>query len=302
MPDAPKVSVVMPVYNAETYLGEAVDSILNQTFPDFELIAVNDGSPDGSGAILDAFAARDTRVRHVRRENGGVTAALQTGLGVARGNYIARMDSDDIARPERFEKQVKKLDSEPDIVALGTQFLSIDPDGRPLKVIPLPLEHAEIDARLVGEQGLALCHPSVMMRADVLKTAGGYDTRFPKAQDIELFLRLAEVGRLVNLPDVLMEYRQHLGSIGYAGRSDQAHLAWSAGKEAAARRGLPFETPEPTDTGHAQSVADIWRKWGWWALSDGHVATARYYSRRAVMDGPFNLENWRLALVALRGH
>ncbi len=297
----PKVSVVMPVYKAERYLAQAVDSILAQSFPDFELLAVNDGSPDGSGGMLESYSARDSRVKQIHRENGGVTAALQTGIAAAQGLYIARMDSDDIALPERFARQVAYLDAHPDIAALGTQFLLIDPDGRPLKQMELPLDHAAIDARLVSEQGLALCHPSVMMRADVLAQLGGYDTRFPKAQDIELFLRMGEVGRLANLPEVLMEYRQHPDSIGYADRSGQAHLAWRAGKEAAARRGLPFDAPEPTGRSHAQGRADIWRKWGWWALSAGHVATARHYGRRAVLDGPFNKENWRLAAMALRG-
>lgn len=298
----PKVSVIMPIYNTERYLETAIRSILQQNFTDFELIAVDDGSTDRSGAILDWLAAEDARIVVLRQTNQGVTKALNAGLAVARGDYIARMDSDDIARSDRFTRQVAELDERPNIVALGTQFSLIDPDGRTLKNMAMPLHHADLDARLFDRQVLSICHPSAMMRASVLKKIGGYNEDFSSAQDIDLFLRLAEVGELANLEDVLMSYRIHTKSMGYTNRPTQIQNAWRAGKQAAERRNKAFKTPKPKANAGQRSKADICRMWGWWALSGGQVATARHYGRRAVLANPFSRHNWKLALISLRGY
>lgn len=298
----PKLSVIMPVYNTAAYLEGAIGSILAQSFTDFELIAVNDGSTDASAEILDRLAAQDPRLVVIHQENSGVSKAANTAIAAARGIYIARMDSDDIAWPERFAQQVAALEARPEVVALGTQFRLIDPEGRVLKVLPVPCDHATLDAQLMREQSLAICNPSVMMRTDAVNKVGRYSERFSSAHDIDLFLRLAEVGELANLEMVLLDYRLHMSSIGYSGRPKQIHNAWIAGKEAAARRGVPFEVPEPVAGAKPRGMDDIWRKWGWWALGGGNVATARHYARLAVKKNPLSGQNWRLALMALRGH
>lgn len=299
---APKVSVLLPVYNAERYLETAIRSILEQSFSDFELIAVDDGSTDRSGAILDRLAIEDERIVVLRQDNTGVTRALNAGLAMARGEYVARMDADDIARPDRFARQVAELEARPDVVVLGTQFRLIDPDGRPLKPMAVPLHHADLDTRLFERQELSICHPSAMMRASALKAVGGYDESFSSAQDVDLFLRLAEVGELANLENELMSYRIHTASMGYTERPAQLQNAWRAGQRAAERRGRDFPTPRP-DAGEGQrSKADICRMWGWWALAGGQIATARLYGRRALMANPLSLNNWKLALVTLRGY
>lgn len=299
---APKVSVILPIYNAERYLESAIRSILRQSFFDFELIAVDDGSTDHSGMILDWLATQDVRIVILRQSNAGVTKALNAGLAIARGDYIARMDADDIAQPNRFARQVAELDKRPDVVALGTQFCLIDPEGRPLKKVPVPLDHADLDQQLFARQDLSICHPSVMMRAKALKEIGGYDERYSSAQDVDLFLRLAEVGELANLEDELMNYRIHTQSMGYQVRSAQIQNAWRAGKRAAARRNKIFRTPHPDTAEYQRSKADICRMWGWWAMTGGHTATARYYGRHAVMRNPFSRHNWKLMLFSLRGH
>lgn len=301
MPD-PRVSVIIPVYNTAQYLDAAFQSILTQTFTDFELIAIDDGSTDGSGAQLDRMAKTDARLRVIHQKNAGVTNALNKGLDIARGHYIARMDSDDLAYPDRFTQQVAALDSRPNVVAIGTQFRLIDPEGRPLTVSPMPCDHAALDARLMRDQSLSICHPSVMLRADALNKTGGYSPRFSSAQDVDLFLRLAEVGELANLDAVLMDYRLHLSSVGHSRRLEQLQNAWSAGKAAAARRGVPFDVPKPESEGEARANDDIWRMWGWRALGGGNVKTARHYARRAVQHNPFSRKNWWLVIIALRGY
>lgn len=298
----PKVSVILPVYNAERYLEESIDSILAQTFEDFELIAVDDGSSDGSFAILERYSKRDARVVALRQENGGVSVSCNAAIKASQGVYVARMDADDIAHPEKLAKQVAHMDAHPDMVALGTRFRLIDPEGRFLGLMDIPFDHDTIDARHAGGGGLlSICNPSVIMRGDVLRQLGGYDERFRSAHDIEVFLRLAERGRLGNLQDVLLDYRQHMGSIGHSGRGRQVHFAWEAARMAAARRGTEFTAPEPDPNGPVKSPVDTLRKWGWWALKAGNVAGARHYGRRAVMAEPLSLESWRLMVIALRG-
>lgn len=301
MTDVPRVSIVLPVYNAEQYLSLAVDSILAQTLDDFELIVVNDGSSDGSGDILAEYARKDPRVRVITQENQGVVAACNAGVFAAQGVLIARMDADDIADPERLSVQVTFMETHPDVVAVGAHVKLIDPKGRALKILKMPLEHAGIDAgNLMGGHGI--CHPAAMIRTEAIRKIDGYRPEFVTAEDIDLFLRLGEIGRLANLDQVLLDYRQHPQSIGYSKRSQQKDTAWRARSAAAERRGISLEvesegleTPPPT-------LSAIFRRWGWWALAGGHVGTARHYGMRAVLAGPFDLANWKLALIAMRGY
>ncbi|MEM9435401.1 MAG: glycosyltransferase [Pseudomonadota bacterium] len=303
MSDAPLVSVVMPVWNAGAYLSPAVESILAQSLADFELIAVDDGSTDGSARVLAATAARDSRVRVITQENKGLIAALNVGTAAVRGRYIARMDNDDIAYPDRFARQVAAMDADPDLVALGSQIRLIDPEGRALRPLHLPLKHEEIDREHIGRQRMGLCHPATMIRADVFARIGPYRHGVPSAEDIDLWLRLAEVGRLANLEDCLLDYRQHAKSIGYMRRHEQNVSAWKAAQAAAARRGVDFTVPAPTTKRAAKALpAQAFQRWGWWALGGGEIATARYYARKALLRHPFAVESWKLAYCAIRGH
>ncbi|MBU2994050.1 glycosyltransferase family A protein [Octadecabacter sp. 1_MG-2023] len=300
--NTPKLTVMLPVYDAERYLREAMDSILAQSFRDFELIAVDDGSGDKSAEILDGYAAKDSRVRVIRQTNGGVSVGCNAAIDAGSGQYLARMDADDIAWPDRFEKQVSYLDTHPKCVGLGTCFRIVDPEGRLLRVVSAPLTHEEIDARHASGKGLlSICNPSVMMRMDAVRTVGKYDVDFRSAHDIEIFLRLAEVGTLANLPDILFDYRMHMSSIGHAGRSKQLNFAWLAAKMAAQRRGTAFSEPEPDAQRSSERKVDIYRKWGWWALKSGEVAVARHYAGRVLLEAPTEKANWHFAMIALRG-
>src|SRR5688572_18649710 len=209
----PRVSVLVPVYNAERYLAEAMDSILAQTFADFEVIAVDDGSKDRSREILEDYAKRDGRVKVISRANTGIVGALNDGLSASRGELIGRMDSDDVALPERFAKQVEFLDANPDVILVGARVTMIDPEGWPIgDMATVGHGHDVIEDALLGG-GWPIVHPTVIMRRGALLRVGGYqEGTFPN-EDHDLFLRLAEIGKLENLRDTLLHYRRHPNSV-----------------------------------------------------------------------------------------
>ncbi len=297
----PRVSVLMPVHNAERYVAEATESILAQSFADFEFLIIDDGSTDGSLAILQQYAARDPRIRLSSRPNTGYVTALNEMLRVARGEFIARMDADDISMPERFERQVEFLCNNPTHIAIGTLVTLIDPDGDPLCDFLSATEHEEIDQAHMNGHGGAIAHPSLMIRRVVLLDMAGYSTEFYPAEDTDLFLRLAERGRLSNVPEILLKYRRHFESTGHIQHCKQEDAKWRAIAAARIRRGH-----SDVPVGHALkstpiSTAEQYRMWAWWALGGGHLSTARKHAIRAVQCSPFSLATWKVVFSSLRG-
>ena len=204
---APSLSVAMSVFNADRFLHEAIASIRAQTRPDFEFLVLNDGSTDGSRAIIDAHAAADPRIVPIHRENRGLVASLNELVARARAPIVARMDADDVAMPERFARQLAFLDAHPDYGVIGCWTSDIDQHGRPY---PLdgpdhPVTHDEFVAS-VGH-GPLVCHPSAMIRADAVRAVGGYHAAFRHCEDFDLWLRLAGVTKLGSLPERLLRYR-----------------------------------------------------------------------------------------------
>lgn len=303
--NSPTISVLLPVFNAETYLHEAMDSVLNQTFEDFELIALDDGSSDKSLQILSGYAAQDDRVSIITRENKGLVPTLNELISASSGRYLARMDADDIILPERFEKQVAFMDSHPDHVVVGTRLLLIDSEGLPLTNMIDNFEHTEIEQSLIDGVGLTLCHPSTMLRREAVIEIGGYRLEMQFAEDCDLWLRMAEMGKLSNLPDVLIKYRQHSASIGYAKRKEQRHAHKSALQDAYERRAIQIPdwlSKMDSDVSFSlPSKSDNHRKWAWWALRSGHVKSARKHATLAVKGNPLNIGNWRALACAIRG-
>jgi GT2 family glycosyltransferase len=239
----PAVSVLMPVHNGEVYLAEAVRSILGQTFSDFEFLIVDDGSTDGTPGILADFAAADARIRIHDQPHCGLVAALNRAVQIADGEFLARMDADDVAQPRRFERQVGYLRSHPQVAVLGTAMLAIAPDGRPLNQIRFPRSPADVRRGL--ERWCCLAHPTVIMRAEAVRAEGGYRAAYSDAaEDYDLWLRIAERYDLANLSDCLLNYRRH-GTQLSARRRNSYALGKLAARAAAARRrqGLP----DPTD-------------------------------------------------------
>jgi len=204
---APRVSVLMPVYNAERFLREAVDSILAQTFRDFEFLIIDDGSTDGSGEILRSYA--DPRLRLIPNgRNLGLTATLNRGLDLAWGAYVARMDADDVSLPERLARQVAFLDARPDVGIVGVWARAF---GETHFKIPHPADPERIRAKLLFDS--ALVHPSVLMRRSLLDAHGLKYRDFYRMEDYDLWQRAARVFPLANLPEYLLRYRVTGGSV-----------------------------------------------------------------------------------------
>lgn len=204
------VTVLLPVYNAEKYLREAIDSILCQTFKDFELLAINDGSTDSSSGILASY--NDKRLRIINNvENKGLIYTLNRGIEEARGKYIARMDADDIAMPDRLDIQVKFLEQNPSIALVGGYAKVIDEYGIEIGKLKPPWQYKAILEEIF--YGSTFVHPSVMYNTNIIRDLGGYSYDAPHAEDYELWLRLILCYKAENIPKVLVQYRIHAGQV-----------------------------------------------------------------------------------------
>jgi glycosyltransferase involved in cell wall biosynthesis len=296
----------MPVYNAQPYLSQAVESILGQTLGDFEFLIIDDGSTDRSRRILKRYAARDARIRLSSRANKGLVATLNELVGMARGEFLARMDADDIALPERFEKQAQYLRAHPDCALVGCRAWEIDADGDTVGECPTLGDHDAIDAFHFRMEGPALLHPSVMMRREAVLAVGGYRP-FAVSEEVDLYLRLAERWRLGRVPEILLEYRVH-GS-NYSRDRKRQEKAYRVNCEilidAFRRRNLPVSLPPPVDYSpgpeHQRSLE--WHHvMGWQHLMNGRVRRARKYAAQALTRRPLSLESWRLFYCAIRGY
>jgi glycosyltransferase involved in cell wall biosynthesis len=202
----PSVTVLMSVYNGLPYLGQAVESIRNQTFSDFEFLIIDDASTDGSRERLKKWANRDARIHLIlHSRNRGLGYSLHEGVKKARGDWIARMDADDLAFPGRLKKQLAYVEEHSSIDILGTWALDIDGEGTPLQQRTYPVDHAEI-ARLIWTNPLV--HPTVMFRKSAVQAAGSYDPDLRKRQDYELWFRCLKEGLCFgNVPEILLRYR-----------------------------------------------------------------------------------------------
>ncbi len=205
-----RISVLMPVYNAEKYLKNAIDSILSQTNSDFEFIIIDDCSSDSSVSIIESYS--DKRIVFLKNEqNSGVAVTLNRGLAVCQGEYVARMDSDDISRPERLEKQLQFLEKHPDVAVVtcgvrtfcGEHTIS---DGGWTSIEP---EKIKKDLFF----SCALAHPTVMMRKEVINSLGGYVPEYNGLEDYELWCRVIEKHKIASIGEVLFEYRVHEGQV-----------------------------------------------------------------------------------------
>ncbi len=208
---ARKLSVVMATYNDEDYVGAAIESNLGQTYGDFEYIIVNDGSTDGTLDILQDYAARDNRIRIISRENGGTTKATVTGMDAATGEYVARMDADDLSVQTRFAKQVAVLDQRPECVAVTSHFEHFHDDGT-IKMVSDHIGPEELIALYNGFANRIGGHGQVMFRRDAYLKAGGYDPHFRYSQDYDLWCRLLHLGRFAVIEEVLYRWRVGYGS------------------------------------------------------------------------------------------
>lgn len=205
----PKISVVMPVYNGEKYLRESIDSILDQTLDDFEFIIIDDGSTDSTESIIKSY--QDSRIRYIKNEiNLGVARTLNRGLDAAKGEYIARMDADDIAVPDRFEKQVAFMDKHKNIAICSGIMEYFGEIEMPECYTVFGVENMRINMLFDS----CLYHPAVMMRRSIIETEHyRYDNAFDKVEDYELWTRLMLKHDIDNIPSLLLRYRIHKNQV-----------------------------------------------------------------------------------------
>jgi glycosyltransferase involved in cell wall biosynthesis len=240
----PAVSVILPVFNAEQFLWEALESISRQTFTDFEVIAVDDGSTDTSGLILEKKAAEDPRFSVISQQNRGGAAARNRAIEQAQAPLIALMDADDIAVPERLALQVAYLEAHPEVGVLGAGVVRIDSAGARMGTMRTITGHQAIADELVSRT-VCIHDPTVMMRRDVFLAAGGYREQLVGAYDLDLWLRMLPKVRFENLPRTLTLYRFHDRQV-TAQRGAVMALTIAAVRSAYERR--QKGEPDPVDT------------------------------------------------------
>lgn len=302
MSATPTVSIVIGAYNAQRYLAQTLDSLLAQTFSNFELIVVDDGSTDRTFSILQEYQAKDERVRPIGIAHSGIAVAANAGLAAARAELIARADSDDLYMPNRLALQVKYLAEHPEVVAVGSRMLLIEPYGSPIRESDHKLTHEEIEAELLAGRGWAMPQPVAMLRKSVAMKVGAYRNDYPWSEDIDLFLRMAEVGRLANLPDLLVKYRNHPGSTNWNKYRIQLANKPKLIAEAYARRGKPMPPGLSFTTAWDEPLADRYTAWTWVALKHKNIRGARRHAISALRANPFRSQAWRAAYCAMRGH
>lgn len=208
--NSPMISVIMPVYNAEKYVAEAIESILNQTYSDFEFIIIDDGSTDNSYQMLQSYAVKDDRIKLYRNDiNLKLPKTLNFGIEQAQGKYIARMDADDISLPERFAKQIEFMESHPDVGVCGTYYESFSgSQNNKIHIQKNPLTHESIKIYL-NFLGCSLAHPTIFGITKIFKQHRYSEVMADNAEDYELWLRLMQNHIIfANVPEVLLLYRE----------------------------------------------------------------------------------------------
>jgi glycosyltransferase involved in cell wall biosynthesis len=302
---APRVSVVLAVLNGERHLAGALRSVLTQSFADFELIAVDDGSTDGTSEILAASQRADSRVVVVRQQNRGLAASLNRGIELARGAYVARQDADDTSSPDRFDRQVTFLDQHPSIAAVGSSADVIDRSG--LRVGDI---RAVCGAPTVRQGLLTLratpVHGSMMMRKNAIEATGGYREAFRVCQDYDLWLRLSSRFEIDNIPEALYQWRLDRDGVYATRRATQlkyAGIALALARELSADGRDSYDLFESCD-GDLDGFVARYRLGpfvqAWWGdlllRGLGNSAAVRKYLRRATFGG--YLRPWSLCLLA----
>ena len=248
----PVISVIMPVRNGAEWLGEAVASVRAQEFGDFEFLIVDDGSDDGTAGMLAEFADADRRIRVLHQPPQGLVAALNNAIAAARAPYLARLDADDRAKPDRLHRQLAFMEAHKEIGLIGSAAEKIDAAGRIIGRLAPPTDGARIARALLRNN--PFIHSSVMMRAAAVRGLGGYRAAFRAAEDYDLWLRMAEAGGVANLADDLIQYRQHGSNLSRRDAIRQAFSVRLAQRSAAGRR-----------TGAGDPASDLTTPPDWWA-------------------------------------
>lgn len=237
----------MSVYNGLPYLQEAVDSILSQDYDDFEFVVIDDGSSDATWQVLTEYATQDERMVLLQNpQNIGYTRSLNRGIEIARGELIARQDADDVSFPGRLGRQVSFLRDHPQVGLVGALPQFIDQEGQLIAVSSYPLVTEDHDIKRTLLVSNCIRHGSIMLRRRLLEIVGMYDPRLEPSEDYDLWLRLAEVTALANLPEPLYKYREHAGSESNKRRFVQMYNKAVALERAAQRRRATISEYQPS--------------------------------------------------------
>ncbi len=300
----PLVSVVTSVFNGARYLRDSLRGVLDQQGVELECVVIDDGSTDGSGALLDELARLDSRLRVIHQPNQGLTRALVRGCQEARGEYIARHDADDLSLPGRLARQCERLAADPSLSMVSCWSWAMGPDGERLFDLVRPTDVEAATAALCDRSSGPAGHGSVVFRADAYRRAGGYRPAFRVAQDWDLWLRLVRPGgegdRIAYIPDFLYAYRVEEQSISAQRRAQQVRLVELAGRCAEARLQGASEEPylaeaalisaEPPRGKGRSSVGNSYFIGK--CLLDRRDRRALKYLRRSVRNAPWNWRHW----------
>jgi glycosyltransferase involved in cell wall biosynthesis len=299
----PSVSVVMGVYNGDKHLREAVDSILAQTFADFEFIIINDGSTDGTRAILESY--RDPRIVLVNQENVGLTKSLNRGMALAKGSYIARQDADDVSMPDRLQTQIDFLNANPNIALVGSAVQVIDGDGSHLAIFRNPCDYPTIREKL--QQYNCFWHGSVIFRRSCLAVLTGYTELFATAQDYDLWLRFAEKYEIANLETPLYSYRFNPEAVTFKKIVPQRRMAEMARRLARARaeqlsenellQGFAKFINSPLTVAEKRDIVQSYKPWCRLLLKKGKIKDARSLMTAIFRYHPSPMFRFRFAVV-----
>jgi hypothetical protein len=241
------ISVVMSVFNGQAFLSEAIESILGQTFRAFEFVVIDDGSTDKTREIISAYASRDARMRVFCHKNKGRAESLNIGISLAKGNYIARMDADDVAPPHRLQDQDDFMQHHPEVGLLGGAVELINTQGHVFKTVRPPLQDSEIRSAMLHYN--PIFHSSVIMRKEVVLAVGGYRKALFDADDYDLFLRIGEQSRFANLGEPVLQYRIHANQVSVQNMRRQVLCLLAASAAASLRK---LGSPDPLS--HVEEV------------------------------------------------
>lgn len=295
------VSIILPVYNGESYIEKSINSILEQDYTHYELLVINDGSTDKTASILDKLSNIDKRIIVIHQDNNGLVYSLNKGIMMSKYDYIVRMDADDISLPNRISEQIQFMEENPEVVCAGTAYEIIDENDYAINMLTPPIDNEEIVSYL--EKGHSvICHPSAIIRKQTLIQVGQYREEYYPAEDLDLWLRLSEIGMIHNIPKSLLKYRVHGNSICGTSGDRQLDAAKRALEDAGRRRGKSYQF-EPDEHFRPDSTSDsIYAhllKHGWWAYHYKNKRATFHYAYNSIKTKPFEKDGWKLFFCAI---
>ena len=289
------ITVLIPVYNAEKHIGDTLDSLLTQTSTNFEVVCVDDGSTDESLKVLKSYKQKFKNFKVISRKNTGIVSALNDGIAESSGEFIARLDSDDICKHDRLEKQAQFLVQNDDVIVVGSSAELIDEKNRKIGFFPVKDSHEQLLEELLKGNSV-IHHPSAMIRKSALLKVNGYREGYCPAEDYDLWLRLSEVGKLANITEPLIIKRQTTTGLVATRIHDRDQIVEQSLNEALNRRGL--STSKLKFSLGFTSTYDIYEQWTWLAIKHSNLSTARHYALKAAINKPFKKSNINMLYCA----